>query len=91
YVYSELKNGEVGLLINNKKLLYKNLFPVDKIPYVGIWINEGEFKDGYMVAIEPTNGFYDSVLIAKGYNRLNPILPDSYFDFFVDIELSPVV
>ncbi len=39
-------------------------FPVDKIPYVGIWINEGGFFEGkgsFNAAFEPCTGCPDKL------------------------------
>jgi|FrelakmetLWP11LW_1041352.scaffolds.fasta_scaffold00381_10 hypothetical protein len=50
-------------------------FPVDKVPYVGIWINEGGFfkgKGSFNVAIEPCTGCPDKLetAIQRGEHAL---------------------
>ena len=50
-------------------------FPVDKVPYVGIWINEGGFFEGkgsFNVALEPCTGCPDKLetAIQRGEHAL---------------------
>lgn len=65
YVNGEVKKGEAALTLNKNRLLYRLEFPKDIIKYLGVWINEGGFKDEYNCALEPSSAFYDSVEIAK--------------------------
>ncbi|CDF58801.1 hypothetical protein [Thermobrachium celere] len=91
YVYGEIKKGEAGLTLNKNKLLYKLLFPKDKIPYLGVWINEGGFKGEYNCALEPSNAFYDSVEIAKEYGKIKPLGVNEEETWYLDIVLEELV
>jgi len=90
YVNGELTKGEAGITLNKGNLLLTMNFPEKKIPYLGVWINEGGFKDEYNCAIEPSNGFYDTVGIAKKYNKVRAIMPEDIEKWFVDINLKEV-
>lgn len=90
YVNGELKKGEAGITLNKGKLLLTLNFPEEKIPYLGVWIDEGGFKGEYNCALEPTNGFYDSVELAKKYNKLEGIMPNENKVWFLDITLKEI-
>lgn len=91
YVNGEVKKGEASLTLNRNKLLYKLLFPKDKIPYLGVWINEGGFKGEYNCALEPSNAFYDSVEIAKKYGKIKPLEIEEEQNWYIDIVLEELI
>ncbi|MDP4177739.1 MAG: DUF5107 domain-containing protein [Bacillota bacterium] len=90
YVKGKLLKGEAGITLNKEKILLTINFPEKKIPYLGIWINEGGFKGEYNCAIEPANGFYDSVETAKRYNEIDKINPKGSNSWFLDITLKEI-
>lgn len=54
----------------------KFIFPKEKIPYVGIWINQGAFPSGerhFNAALEPTNAAVETLQIADKEGLLIPI------------------
>lgn len=51
YVDGTVKQGQAALTLNSGKLLYKLLFPADKVPYLGVWINEGVLKANITVRL----------------------------------------
>lgn len=42
----------------------------DKIPYLGLWVDEGALSHSTVVALEPTTGFYDSLALAWEKNEI---------------------
>lgn len=88
YVNGELKKGEAGIILNKGRLLLTLNFPEDKIPYLGVWVDEGGFKGEYNCALEPTNGFYDSVELASKYNKLANIKPDESKVWYLNITIK---
>lgn len=87
FVNHPLKSGVAGLIVNNGNTVLKMEFPSDKLPYLGVWINEGEFKKGYMVALEPSNGFYDSVENALQNKSLEPLQPKGELIFTIRFKI----
>jgi hypothetical protein len=48
------------------------------LPYLGVWIDEGAlYPRSSVVAIEPTNGYYDSLALAAANNRVATVAPGS--------------
>ena len=65
YVYGDLTKGECGIYYPHKDLTYKLYFDKSILPYLGFWVTEGGFRGDYNCALEPSNGFYDGINIAK--------------------------
>ena len=65
YVKRKVTEGYCGAYYPSKDIRYEVHYKKTKLPYLGIWINEGGYKGGYNCALEPTNGYYDSINIAE--------------------------
>lgn len=87
YFLEPFKTGTVGLNYKDDNLTYLIHFEPEKIPYVGIWITTGGFKGEYNVAIEPTNGFYDSLKIAYENNKFQTVNRNSEKSWSISLEL----
>lgn len=48
-------------------------FPENKVPYLGIWVNEGSAFGFHNIALEPCTGAFDSINAAKAH-KLNSVL-----------------
>lgn len=88
YILDELKNGECGLYYKNHDLKYMIKFDKSVNPYLGVWITKGGFKGEYNCALEPSNGFYDSLKLAKENNKYQRIMPFEEKSWTVYIEIS---
>lgn len=86
YVNQPLSIGECSAIVNQNKLLYILRYDPKELPYLGVWLNQGGFKNEYNLALEPTNGFYDTIPIAA-LNGLKPIAPNSSLKFNLAINL----
>lgn len=69
YYYTEpMKKGEFGISYGNGQKL---MFTTDEkiIKYIGVWINNGEFKDKYNIALECCTAPFDAPdkAVKKGY------------------------
>jgi hypothetical protein len=62
--------------------------PVDKVPYIGIWMDTGMFNDRVTCALEPSIGYYDSLETALSNGTSQKILPKSSFEWHLDITLG---
>ncbi|NLI90101.1 MAG: hypothetical protein GX366_06815 [Epulopiscium sp.] len=61
YFTDEIKEGWALLDYRDKRVKYKVNFDPRDNPYLGIWLTTGGFKEENNVAIEPCNGFYDTL------------------------------
>lgn len=88
YVNNSLEKGEASITLNRNKVKLDLNFPQDEVPYLGVWINEGGFKNQYNCALEPSTGFYDSVEIAKENNKISEILPGEKKCWYLNITIN---
>lgn len=88
YVLGEIKQGKCGAYYPSKDVTYNVYFDKYKLPYVGFWVTEGGFRGDYNCAMEPTNGFYDSIDIASRENKLQILKPGEILQFKIEIELK---
>ena len=91
YTYNELREGSCGVYYPSKNLRYTLNFDKDKFPYIGFWITEGGFRGDYNCALEPANGFYDSISKAEKENKLYLLKAGDILDFNMIIENSKFV
>lgn len=87
YVEGPLTVGQAAVTLNQGQLLYKLLFPVHKVPYLGIWFNEGGFKNEYNCALEPSTGYYDCLEVSKQQESLQPLGIGDSLVWHLDIDL----
>jgi galactose mutarotase-like enzyme len=88
YVLGKIKQGKCGAYYPSKDVTYNVYFDKHKLPYVGFWVTEGGFRGDYNCAMEPTNGFYDSIDIASRENKLQILKPGETLQFKIEIELK---
>jgi hypothetical protein len=79
--------GAASITLNRGRLRYELSWDASKIPYLGVWINEGGFKDEYNAALEPSNGFYDSPEKALKFGALKPVPPGGELNWRLTITL----
>ncbi|HNV05845.1 MAG TPA: hypothetical protein PKH64_06975 [Petrotogaceae bacterium] len=89
YVCGKLKTGQASLTLNKNQLLCKMNFNEKKIPYLGVWINEGGYKNQYNCALEPSTGYYDSIMRAYNNNAVMEILPGRRNSWGLELEVMP--
>ncbi len=88
YILDDLKSGNCGLYYKDCGFKYMIKFDKNITPYLGIWITKGGFKGEYNCALEPSNGFYDSLKLAKQNNKYEKILPLEEKNWTIYIEIS---
>ena len=62
--------------------------PADKVPYLGVWVDEGMFNDRVTCALEPSIGFYDSLEIAVGNGTAQIIPAQSSFSWHLELSIG---
>lgn len=87
YFWGKFKKGEVGLNYTRDRLQYIIKYDINIHPYLGVWITKGGFKGEYNCALEPSNGFFDSVSLAYE-NKMVPLLSpygEDRWTIYIDI------
>jgi hypothetical protein len=57
--------GWCALYNPEKRLNIGMTWPGDRVPYLGVWVNEGGWEDQYNIAPEPATGAMDRVDFSK--------------------------
>lgn len=89
YANTKLKTGEASVSLNKDSLLFKLHFDPKILPFLGVWLCEGA-GGAYNLALEPSNGFYDSLEITKSNGLLEAVLPKKSLKWKIEIELSEI-
>lgn len=88
YVNGIVEEGFCGAYYPSKGILYSVSFDKQKLPYLGFWITEGEFKGDYNCALEPSNGFYDSIETAQRNDSLYILKKGCRLEFDITLKLE---
>lgn len=63
-------------------------FDPDALPYIGVWMNDGYFKDCYCVGLEPCNLGYDTVYNAEAKGQTFAIPPKGCLRFALTLSVD---
>ena len=83
YYKDKLKEGKITLEYAHHNLHYQ--FDHNSTPYLGVWITTGGFKGEKNIAIEPCNGYYDSLVKAIENNKVVKIAKDETHSWYVKL------
>ncbi|MBM7868731.1 galactose mutarotase-like enzyme [Clostridium pascui] len=88
YAHGAVKDGKCGAYYPSKDVMYNVYFDKEKLPYVGFWVTEGGFRGDYNCALEPANGYYDTIDIASREGKILVLKPKENLEFRIEIELK---
>lgn len=63
-------------------------FPVERVQYLGIWVNEGGFDNQYNIALEPCIGSLDQIDIAKINNKVGRLPAKSKYEWYLNLTVD---
>jgi galactose mutarotase-like enzyme len=88
YVNGPVESGWAGLYEQNSGEFLTMAWSPSQVPYLGIWIDEGNFNDRAVCALEPSNGFYDN--LSEAIRRGNTLIvkPGAVTDWQLDVRLG---
>jgi galactose mutarotase-like enzyme len=58
------------------------------VPYLGFWYDRSGFARADVIAIEPSTGYYDSLVEAVSRGRVSTVMPDRPLEWTVTLELG---
>lgn len=88
YVNGKVSEGKCGAYYPQKDVCFMIKYDANKLPYLGFWVTEGGFRGDYNCALEPSNGYYDSIDTAKKNNALPILEPNQKMQFSLELELK---
>ena len=81
---TRLNQGRCALKYPNGEFI-GFLFPAGKLPYLGIWINEGAWENLYHVSLEPSTSQVDRLDIAEGLKNCGVVPPKGTMEWDISL------
>ena len=88
YVESRIPEGRCGFYYPAADVSCILRYDGAKLPYLGVWITAGGFQGDYNCALEPANGFYDSISRAAGNRKLPVLAAGEILEFELAVTLA---
>lgn len=88
YAEHPVKSGRCGLRYPSQNTKCIMEYDPKILPYWGFWITAGGFQGDYNCAMEPTNGFYDSISTAMKNGKLPLLASGERMAFKIKITLD---
>ncbi|MFC1538673.1 hypothetical protein ACFL6H_04555 [Candidatus Latescibacterota bacterium] len=88
YFSGKAKEGWCILFDKEKKINIGLSFPKEKVPYLGMWVNEGGWERQYNIAPEPATGGMDRVDAAKKWGMNSVLKPGEQYRWHLNISAS---
>lgn len=88
YALNPVKVGKCGVYYPRINRFAIIEFNHEQLPYLGLWLNEKADGETFNFALEPSNGFYDHLEIAKRNNKCPSIAQGECLDFEIKITMS---
>ncbi len=87
YYTDKMSDGYFGIRYKDGRSLRFD-FDKDKLPYLGVWLNNGEFQDIYSIAPEPCTVPYDAPHKAAEKGCTSVIPPKGIFELCIHISMN---
>ncbi len=90
YVSKSLSEGWCTLIDPVNGLQIRVSFPVDQVPYLGIWINEGGWGNQNNVGIEPATAAMDDPFTARRFGMAGGLTGGETKNWYLEIGVEPL-
>ena len=90
YVVGAVKKGKCGYEYTRSGVRALIEYDHKSLPYLGFWITQGGFRGDYNCALEPTNGYYDSIGSARRNNKCPLLEQGNTMEFEIRISLEKI-
>ncbi|MDF2538950.1 MAG: Uncharacterized protein K0S76_1971 [Herbinix sp.] len=88
YLQNDVSEGRCGYHYPSKGVTCNIIYDETKLPYLGFWITAGGYRGEYNCALEPANGFYDSIAKAMEHNKCFTLKKGESLDFDIHMSLT---
>lgn len=88
YALNPVEEGQCGVFYPGINAYAIIEFDCGKLPYLGLWLNEKADGKTFNFALEPTNGYYDHLDIAKRNKKCPNILQGESLEFKMSFRIS---
>lgn len=87
YGDKSIQIGRCGVYYPSKDIVYCLDYDANILPYLGVWITAGGFQGDYNCALEPANGYYDSIGKANKNHKLPVLKNGEPLEFTIGLTL----
>lgn len=87
YAEGEMVDGRCGVRYPSQNVVCTIEYDVKVLPYFGFWVTAGGFQGDYNCALEPSNGFYDRISLARNNGKLPVLAVGENMEFEIRIVL----
>jgi len=88
YVSDAVKEGLCGYDYPSHEVRCRIRYDAAKLPWLGFFVTAGGFKGDYNCALEPSDGYYDSIETALHNKRCPVAEPGEHKEFEIEIEIA---
>lgn len=86
YYDKKISEGKASVVYPKENMKYTVKFDLDTVPYLGVWITTGGYKNEINLAIEPSTSYYDS--LDKAIENGTAVMLKANEEFAWDIKLN---
>ncbi|SFB58148.1 Galactose mutarotase [Cohnella sp. OV330] len=88
YAPGKVSEGWCGLSCERSGDWLRMDFDPQRVPYIGVWIDEGMFNRQNAVALEPSIGYFDSLDRARANGTAQTIPPGQAYEWTMTVRLG---
>ena len=90
YFWGRLTEGWCGLRDERRGLEVRLAFPVERVPYLGVWLNEGGLAGQYNLALEPATGMMERLDLARLWGGHSTVQAHGRQEWYLEINVREV-
>ena len=90
YLKDAVSEGSCGVFYPADRVRITYAYDKMTLPWLGVWINGGGFEGDCNVALEMTNGYYDSVGRALENKRIYFLKPGEKMSFDISMRIEQI-
>jgi len=88
YINHTMTEGRCGVLYRKSHTVLQFEYDEKKLPYVGFWKTLGGYRGDFNCALEPSNGFFDSIDRAQKNGACPELAPGEEFKFSIRMKVK---
>jgi hypothetical protein len=88
YFNEKAPEGWCAYKYKNHNTILTLSYPVDKVPYLSLWVNEGSFHGLHNIAMEPCTGTYDRIDLAKIHHQNSVLKAKGEYSWFLNFHIE---
>lgn len=88
YFNEKSPEGWCGYRYKSQDTVLTLSFPIERVPYLTIWVNEGSFHGLHNIAMEPCTGTYDRIDLARMHKQSSVLKAKGEYAWFLNFHIQ---